>query len=57
MREYFIYLGFLSNGGARLSSSRVATLSFNDLEGIPQAKDLLLHFFRVEESSMQVPVL
>lgn len=57
MREYIIYLGVLSNGGARPASSRLATLSFNVLEGILQAKDLLLHFFRMEESSMQVLLL
>lgn len=50
MREYIIYLGFPSNGGARL-----ATLSFNVLEGILQAKDLLLHFFRMGESSNAGP--
>lgn len=54
MREHVIYLGFLSNGAARLASSRLGTLSFNVLEGILQAKDLLLHFFRMEEFSMQV---
>lgn len=54
MREYIIYLGFPSNGGARQASSRLATLSFNVLVGIIQAKDFLLQFFRVEVSSTQV---
>jgi len=53
MREYVICSGSLSDDGARLVSSRLAM----SLRGVLEAKDLLLCFSGMEESSMQVPVL